>query len=497
MNIKMSNSGTPYIGSKINLVSKAKIRYEGFLYTIDTKESTVTLAKVVSLGTENRKPDNPIPPRDEVFEYIVFRGSDIEDLHVNECPKPGGNNPISNTPNDPAIVHTGQSQHRGQVQPPINHHFPGSYAPFGGLGGLPLYNTMYQRPEGHVHATPSGNLILGRQPSPPSIPKSPSPSHSHHKKAPGSDRGHQQRDEKQRRKDDRDERDHNRGSRDGGSRDNRGSRGNVTSSSSRQDDNRRCDDRDHPPRHRHEDHRRDDHRREERQDRHREERRHSQERREQREQKPAYDNRDNRERRERRGSGSRNRKGSMNQNQQRHKSNQPSATQQYTEDFDFESWNAKFNKQDVEQELITVLSKAKISDETEADITKDEEKESDTLEELPSPEKFYDRSKSFFDNISCEAKPSDEHPVGVSSTLSRRQERNLNCDTFGTAALYRPRHNGWRGRGRGRGRGGRGRGRGRGYYNNNSNREWVDYKLDYDVAGLRKKSLEQQAESAN
>ena len=59
----------------------------------------------MSLGTENRKPDNPIPPRDEVFEYIVFRGSDIEDLHVNECPKPGGNNPISNTPNDPAIVH--------------------------------------------------------------------------------------------------------------------------------------------------------------------------------------------------------------------------------------------------------------------------------------------------------------------------------------------------------------------------------------------------------
>merc|ERR1739844_653877 len=77
--------------------------YEGILYTIDTKDSTVALSKVRSFGTEDRPTDRPVAPRDEIYEYIIFRGTDIKDIRVCQPPKPhptleGG------LPNDPAIV---------------------------------------------------------------------------------------------------------------------------------------------------------------------------------------------------------------------------------------------------------------------------------------------------------------------------------------------------------------------------------------------------------
>merc|ERR1711950_134805 len=102
--IKMtSTGGVPYLGSKISLISKSEIRYEGILYTIETKDSTVALSKVRSFGTEDRPTDRPVAPRDEVYEYIIFRGTDIKDIRVCQPPKPqptleGG------LPNDPAIV---------------------------------------------------------------------------------------------------------------------------------------------------------------------------------------------------------------------------------------------------------------------------------------------------------------------------------------------------------------------------------------------------------
>uniref|UniRef100_A0A672IS11 LSM family member 14B n=1 Tax=Salarias fasciatus TaxID=181472 RepID=A0A672IS11_SALFA len=91
--------GTPYIGSKISLISKAQIRYEGILSSVDTDRSTVALAKVKSHGTEHRPTDRPVPPKDEIYEYIIFRGSDIRDITVSEPPKPH-----HGLPRDPAIV---------------------------------------------------------------------------------------------------------------------------------------------------------------------------------------------------------------------------------------------------------------------------------------------------------------------------------------------------------------------------------------------------------
>ncbi|XP_075916819.1 protein LSM14 homolog B-like isoform X1 [Petromyzon marinus] len=73
------------MGVRMSLLSMAGIRYEGILCDINTDDSTVVLAKGYALGvclrgTEGRPADRPIAPREEVFEHIVFRISEIKDL---------------------------------------------------------------------------------------------------------------------------------------------------------------------------------------------------------------------------------------------------------------------------------------------------------------------------------------------------------------------------------------------------------------------------------
>lgn len=168
------------------------------------------------------------------------------------------------------------------------------------------------------------------------------------------------------------------------------------------------------------------------------------------------------------------------------------------EDFDFESANAKFNKQDLVKEAIASGSPpngpatdAEVGAATNGQINGDSEK--DITDEVVIPpavtavsataEKGYDKKSSFFDNISSdlkdrvEAQQAKEEGSGggfVDGRAMRNQERSKNFETFGQGSVdhsggYR---GGYRGRGRGRGyrdhRGGPGGGYrgGRGGYDN-------------------------------
>jgi hypothetical protein len=92
------------IGQRFNLISKSEIRYLGTLHEINPEQSTIALEDVFSFGTEDRQVDSFIPPSQQKFDYIVFRGSDVKDIKIaEEQNEPKQPSPPS-MPNDPAIL---------------------------------------------------------------------------------------------------------------------------------------------------------------------------------------------------------------------------------------------------------------------------------------------------------------------------------------------------------------------------------------------------------
>ncbi|KAL5615106.1 hypothetical protein BROUX41_005166 [Berkeleyomyces rouxiae] len=155
-----------YLGSRISLISKSNIRYVGTLHEINSEESTVSLENVQSFGTEGREGDGTaVPASDQVYEYIVFRGSDVKDLRIDQPVAPQPQQPPA-VPNDPAILgarprpdaqaptnqrppHTGPPGHPGAPGYGYNNNFygaPGSWGRGGPMPGAGGYGGMHYPP---------------------------------------------------------------------------------------------------------------------------------------------------------------------------------------------------------------------------------------------------------------------------------------------------------------------------------------------------------------
>uniref|UniRef100_T1IJ30 DFDF domain-containing protein n=1 Tax=Strigamia maritima TaxID=126957 RepID=T1IJ30_STRMM len=384
------SEGKAYVGSKISLISKAEIRYEGILYTIDPKEATVALAKVRSFGTEDRFTDKPIASRDDVYEYVIFRGRDIKDIKVCEPPQHhtliGGG-----LPNDPAILEAYQG---------------------------PESRKQSFSPTGSLQSSEYGVNLGGMLPSQtyPTYSNSRSGTPTQKRRSPTADQGVQV----------------SGGSEAGVKRDTRRNQPQQQNPRPLQPLNQ------------------------------------------QRQPLGAMNNAQPKQQSNRgwirrgprgpRGGGNGGRGGF----------NKPKEQLKFDGEYDFEQANAEF------QEMESKFAKAKIIDTIQngtieapvpistpaAPVVVEEKSVND--EPVPEPvadveddqvSTFYDKTKSFFDSISCEAL---ERSKGKFQRTDWRQERKLNVETFGVTNSYM-RRGGYRGRGfRGRGgyRGGRSRGRG-------------------------------------
>ncbi|XP_050434179.1 protein LSM14 homolog B isoform X2 [Adelges cooleyi] len=448
----------PELGSKISLISKADIRYEGKLFTVDPQECTIALSHVQSFGTEDRLTEFKVPAQSQIYNYILFRGSDIKDIKVITPQIPL---------NDPAIV---------QLSVPPNNMggFNSNYQPsMDDMGSSGQVGNSYNPMSGvNLNAGPSHkqsnvlDLISGGSRS--STPAQ--PAFNGQRNSPTFDQNIQAGQQAS-----------------PGNRNGRNQRNRSTSSDTRK-----------PNRQQGQNYQRNDQQHYQRNDQHY--------------QRNDFQHQDNYVNRQ---GGNRNMNGrnwNNQQNQQQQVRRQggagggvvpnttgrsfynnrstglpaPSKAQgprtnslKFDEDYDFDKANSEF------QEIIKKLSRTKIDDGSE-EQTEDvpvlnggassvngdaalhgsdgEQAAAKKLNRVESNNEnavtdnengdddqkiFYDKTKSFFDQISCEAV---ERSKGHNQRTDWRQERKLNSETFGVAMARRGQY---------RGRGG--------YYNNNAN----------------------------
>lgn len=429
----------PEIGSCISLISKADIRYEGLLFTVDPDRCTIALARVKSYGTEDRETQFPIAPQNQCYDYILFRGSDIKDIRVIN------NNPV---PNDPAIMQMhlppqqplppmqnklgqpGFQPQPGFMMPPIG---PGGPGPMG--GPPPGHQPIGQPYSSFGGINNLGDLISGSGAggagggAVTSGSRSTTPSNLLSRKSPTVDMGVQTNQQQQGAgQQQQNNRDGNRSGGDGGNMQMRNRNNSQRSQGGGGGQQQQRERRDSG--------------------------------------KVDGQMKDNYNKNmQRQGNGNQNRGWHNNRGNNQNMGNNMRGGRprgrgglpqginraknllKFENDYDFEQANSKF------EELRSQLSKLKVGDDAKPEQLNTEQldkQKDDSGNETGAGEHeqeeddlvCYDKAKSFFDNISCEA---IERAKGKQQRTDWRQERKLNTETFGVGSTRRGGYNHRRG----------------------------------------------------